>query len=395
MFTIGIIALGAIALMSMIMMMGTVLAKSPYGKYWAFLGGASVFLAGVLVVLQAFAPSLEANASTAPEAHKEGAVAVNETPVDEQPPSPADTESTPEALPSGGGTGEDTELAFLGEVMELLKAGQPLPAEFLALLPDGGQGILAAQSKSGTATSQISKPLQSQLVSLDRNNGSARYAGNTYVPNKPSTSTPSISAGKVGTTPSGSTTTPSTTAPTAKPQPTPAPSTGTTPTPPPVNEPPRTTPPPPPPVTTPPAEEQEPPVVTPPPTSVAALLDGGLLKSLLGTTQSDMESYFQYNQYLGKNGSVHRYLLGDKIVEVTLSGDKVSKVVMRFQSFSPQGQSQAYYEDMMRGNVGMTAAVPTSRSGQDIYWNGLYPGASSIMFHIDTAANYGYVQATL
>lgn len=381
MFTIGIIVLGAIALVSMIMMMGTVLSKSKYGKYWAFLGGASVFLAGVLVVLQAFAPSLQANASAAPEAHKDGEVAVNEAPSDAPQQSATDTEITPAAL-AAGGAGGDTELAFLGEVMELLKAGQPLPAEFLALLPDGGQGILAAQSKTGTAAPQISKPLQTQLVSLDRNNGATRYAGNTYVPNKPSTSTVSPPAGKEG----GSTPTPSTPTQGTKPQPTPPPV--TTPSTPPVTEPPRTTPPPPP-VTTPPAPE------APPTSSVASLINGGLLQSLLGTTQSGMENYFQYNQYLGKNGNAHRYLLGDKIVEVTLSGDKVSKVVMRFQSFSPQGQSQAYYEDLMRGNVGMTAAVATTRSGQDIYWNGLYEGASSIMFHIDTAANYGYVQATL
>jgi hypothetical protein len=384
MLTIGIIVLGVIALFSMVMMIGTVLAKSPYGRYWAFLGGASVFLAGVLVALRTFVPSLETNASegNAEAQSKSGEMKVDVVAATDGQPDAAQAQPAPKSLGSSA-AGVDNELEFLSEVMELLKAGKSLPPEYLALLPDGGQGILATQSKSGVPTPQLSKPLQTQLVSLDRNDGQARFAGNSYVPSKPSSST-------VGTGQSiGSSTA---AAPTSQPQ---SPASSTPPaSQPPVTPPPQTTPPSQttPPATKPPQQDQKP---APPTSSVATLLDGGLLKSVLGASKAQMQNYFQYNQFLGQSGNVFRYLVGDKIVEVTLSSDKVTKVVMRFQSFSPAGKDMAYYEDLMRGHVGMTKAVPTSKSGQDIYWNGVYPGASSILFHIDTAANYGYVQATL
>jgi hypothetical protein len=393
---IGMIALGAIALFSMVMMIGTVLSKSPYGKFWAMLGGASVFMAAALLVLKAFSPPADAEAASAkaltPE--QEQAAAQSVKPGDTLTIEPKNAQGQTDPIVQAAGN--DKDLAFLGKVMDLLKDGKPLPKEYLALLPDGGQGILAAQAKSGTSATAISKPLQTQLVAIDRSNGNGqtRYSSSSYVPSKNSSSgsasgtAPATGGGSVppsapasGGNSNNSGGIGGATKPTPQPQPQPGNGSGSGGSQPPLPQP----------TPTPPKQDPPPP---PPVSNTPSLLDGGLVKSLLGQSKDNMVQFFQYNQDLGATGSVHRYLRGDRIVEMTVDNDRVTRVMLRFQSFSPQGKDSAYYEDLMRQSAGLSKANASSRSGNDITYRNVYPGASNVLFHIDTAANYGYVQAS-
>jgi hypothetical protein len=118
-----------------------------------------------------------------------------------------------------------------------------------------------------------------------------------------------------------------------------------------------------------------------------------VLQSVLGASRASVQEFFQFNQPLGGSGGKLVYLRGASIVEVTFSGDTATGINMRFERFTPQGETMAYYEEFMRIVAGMSKVNPSSRSGRDLYWNGVYPGASSIHFHIDTASNYGYIEA--
>lgn len=118
------------------------------------------------------------------------------------------------------------------------------------------------------------------------------------------------------------------------------------------------------------------------------------MKSVLGKSKADVKSFFQYNQFLGENGSTLTYLRGSTVVEVTMSGDTANAIYMRFDRLNPPGREQSYYESFMMGIAGMSQAEPSSRSGQDLRWNNVYSGASSVQLHIDTAANSGYIRAS-
>lgn len=400
--TIGMISLGLVALFSMIMMIGNVIKKSPFGKGWATLGFVSVFLAGGLLGLQMFMPPVTEKIEAAHEEEKtsdpekgnvkqdgragSAAVADKGQDVPFEIAQPADA--------SGGElSGSDAvALTILSNVMEYLKQGKPVPEEYLAMLPDGGQSFKAAQSGT-SGSSNISKPLQTQLVSIQRSEGKTQHAGNSYVPTKPSTTTAPAGSG----TSSGSTKSP---APTPAPAPSPAPSnedddrdsprSGGSSTQP--DQMPVPTPAPAPTPVPAPAPAPEP-APQPPAQTTPSLLNGGLLKPLLGKSKTEVDAFMQYNQSLGSSGNTYRYLHGVTIVEVTYSGNTVSRVKLQFNQFTPQGQSVSYYEDYLRGIAGMTNAGATSRSGGDISWANVYPGASSIKFHIDTRSNFGYVEA--
>lgn len=376
--TAGLVVLGGVAFLSMVMMIGNVLTKSPYGKTWAMLGGLSVLLAGGLVVLRILVPSVETMGTAEAMENDQKQGSTEQVDVEEEVTEDAEAESEEPSTDADATGAESTDsnpladLSVLTTIMDLLKSGKPLPPEYLALLPDGAPGVVAQQAK--TEPVAISKPLQTQLVSLNRSQGTTYKPSNSYVPS----TKPASSTGKVTTTPSKPTQTQTNNTPTSTTEPSvPAPQR------PPVT--PQT-----------PTKQPEPPPASPPPvTTAAALLDGGLTKSVIGRSKSDVQAYFKYNQFLGQEGSTLRYLRGASIVEVTFTdSDIAQQMLLRFDRFTPQGKSMDYYEDYMRSVAGMTKANASSRSGNNIYWNGVYPGISSLQFHIDTGSNYGYVKAT-
>lgn len=385
--TIGMIALGVFAILSMVMMIGNVLSKGKYGGAWAAFGGVCVLLAGVFLLLSVFMPKAEAQDASST---KTTTAATDKT-------TPEDTKEPKDTSQSSTGIGANKpsqdagqDLSWLTSVMAALKDGQPIPAEYLAMLPDGGKGIAAQQAAAGQ-NQGLSKPLTSQLVSIARDQGrtSPKATATNYVPQNPSsnTATPPSSTGGTGAgTPS---TSPGTSAGSAGSGSKPNPDGGNTSTPP-VTPPPVT----PPPVTPPPVT---PPPVTPPPVTPPAagtLVDGGLLKSVLGASKAQVQEYFRYNQSLGQDGNVLSYYRGSMMVQVTMNGDTATRVSLIFDRFTPSGQDRTYYETYMMGMAGMSESTPTSRNGQNASWVGVYPGASSISFTIDLASNSGRIDAS-
>jgi len=382
---LSMLGIGAITLFSVIMMIGNVLTKSPYARGWAWLGGSSLFLAALLLLLQMFAPldtiGVVAEAQEQNQQAMSGDKAASPQGVKEAKPASQPAADTPssggKSVPKGG---EDAELLFLSNVMEMLKQGQSLPPEYLAMLPDGGQGLAAMQGKATPVVSEeVSKPLQTQLVSLARSQGHNPFSNGSYVPKTTQAAKPASTA-PATPKPSGGTAAPVT--PKPKPQ-TPAQPAPQTPNPGPVT---------PAPVT---PKPQQPQPQTPPPASTPVLFENGVLKSVLGKSKEGIKTYFRNNQSLGESANTARYLRGSNIVTVTFSGDKATSVELRFESFTPPGRNAAFYEDYMLGVAGMSKANASSRSGMDIAWNGVYPGASSVTFHIDTNANFGTIRANL
>lgn len=396
--TAGLVVLGGVALLSMVMMIGNVLTKSPYGKTWALLGGLSVLLAGGLVVLRILVPSVEtigtAEAESMENEQHQGSteqVDVEEELTtddeDESEDSSTDAEATGTEATGTETTGAAStdsnplsDLSVLSNIMDLLKQGKPLPPEYLSLLPEGAPGVVAQQSKAEPVA--ISKPLQTQLVSLNRSQGTTYQPSKSYVP----TTKPKSTTDKATTAPNSNAQTDNTNS-TSNSQTNPTSNTAEPSVPAPQRPPvtPQT-----------PTSQPEPPASTQPPVSTAAaLLDGGLTKSVIGRSKADVQAYFKYNQFLGQEGNTFRYLRGASIVEVTFTdSDIAQQMLLRFDRFTPQGKSMEYYEDYMRSVSGVTKANASSRSGNNIYWNGVYPGVSALQFHIDTGANYGYVKAT-
>ena len=382
-FTISLSLVGLITLFAMIMMIGNVLAKSRYGKTWAMVAGASLLMAGLLLVVRMFAPN--ADASQTASAKQDKKPAQPQTAQANSPDQPtASAAAVPGTANAAATAGDGGGLSYLTAVLDNLKQGKPIPPEYLAMLPDGGKGILAMQANNGTqpAQSKLSEPLIQQIVAAARGEGKTVNTANSYVPSQPAASvstapqalpnksgqsgtavsTPAVNNGSTGPAPSsqGSGTQP---APTPTPQP---------------------------PVQPKPAPQPQP---TPQP-AAGTLLDGGVLKSVLGKSKADVKSFFQYNQFLGENGNTLTYLRGSTIVEVTLNGDTASSVYMRFDRFNPPNRDQSYYETYMMGVAGMSQGEPSARSGQDVKWNGIYSGASSIQFHVDTNTNSGYIRAS-
>ncbi|MFD2171720.1 hypothetical protein [Tumebacillus lipolyticus] len=361
--TLGMIVLGVIAVFSIAMMVGNVLGKGRYGKTWAAFAGLSVMLCGIMLVVQLIIPPVEAMEGDAGEkAHQSKDLTGK---------SEASTEKTDVVDANAGkadskGDSEVDDLSFLVIVLDLIKENKPIPPEYLSLLPDGGAS-LEAVSKDKNAPKPIFQPTPQKVPS----GTVAVKPANPFDSYKPKPSD-SNQAG-TGTKP-GTVTKPD--QPTPKPEPKPDPKPEVKPDPKPEPKPdPK------------PDPDPETPVTQP------TLLEGGVLKSVLGASRAEVQSFFQYNQPLGGTGNKLLYLRGAAVVEVTMSGDTATAVTMRFERFTPQGESATYYEEFMRIVAGMSQANPSSRSGREVYWNGLYPGASSIHFHIDTAANYGYIEA--
>jgi hypothetical protein len=378
-FTMGVGLLGVIAFVSMVMMIGNVFAKSPYGRIWALIGGASVFFAAVLMALRILFPQVNTPLETA-KASKQSTPAnsvsvTKETSQAEQPQASNATDGTDAQAP-----GDDaSDLSFLTTVLQYLKDGKSIPPEFLALLPDGGVGYMQAQMKIGAPATKISPALQSQLVSLARSEGrTTTYTNNTYVPTHqpvptpkppvthgggttPTPAPPSNNGG--GSTPSDPGSTGGQTDPTPTPPPAPTPTPDPTPTP------------------------------TPQPPAAGTLVSSGLLKSVLGHTKAQVKQYFQYNQSLGETNGTLEFLRGSAIVDVTMSGDTATAVTMQIDRFTPAGKDESYYKDYMIGLAGMSDATPTSSGGGSYTWSGVYSGASSIVLNIDMGANSGTLTA--
>lgn len=385
---------GLITVFAMIMMIGNVLAKSRYGKTWAMVAGGSLLMAGLLLVVQMIAPDAEETASAEKGKQSAQPEAVQEKSPDQPAASAAAVPGTANANAAAAGDGG--ELAYLNAVLDNLKQGKPIPPEYLAMLPDGGKGILAMQANSGTqaAQSKLSEPLIQQIVAAARSQGKMVNTANSYVPTQSNTSAGTAQK------PSGAVATAPQTSPNKSGQPGTAPKTptgnngsagtapktpgsGTTTTPAPAPQPP---------VQQKPAPQPQP--LPKPQPAAGSLLDGGVLKSVLSKSKADVKSFFQYNQSLGENGNTLTYLRGSTIVEVTLNGDTATSVYMRFDRLNPPNREQSYYETYMMGVAGMSPAEPSVRSGQDVKWNSTYSGASSIQFHIDTNTNSGYIRAS-
>ncbi|ASS76323.1 hypothetical protein CIG75_16125 [Tumebacillus algifaecis] len=369
--TIGLVVLGVIAVFSIAMMIGNVLGKGKYGKTWAMFSFASVLLCSIMLLLQIFMPTVEAMEEDAEAKHQSKELtATSETEKGEAVVKPA---------PSGDDTAESQadDLSFLVIVLDLIKQNKPIPPEYLALLSDGGASLEKVSQENNAP-----KPILQQTAKPVSNGKTVAVAPNPFDSYKPQQG----GSSNAGTTPktdgktgnAGQAPTPTKPTPTPTPQPTPTPTPKPTPTPTPTPQPTPT-----------PAPEPE----QTPPAAQATLLEGGVLKSVLGASRANVQDFFQFNQPLGGSGNKLVYLRGAAIVEVTFSGDTATSINMRFERFTPQGQNLAYYEEFMRIVAGMSKADATSRSGRDISWNGLYPGASSIHFHIDTASNYGYIEA--
>jgi hypothetical protein len=372
--TLAMMVLGVIAVFSIVMMIGNVLCKGRYGRTWAMFAGLSVVLSGILLLLQMFMPPVEAMEEDAAEkAHQQKELTATSG-------AAADVQGTGTASPAHAGTVESQveDLSFLVIVLDLIKQNKPIPPEYLALLPDGGAGleqvskeanapkpILQPVTKSSSSGKEVASASAPNPVDGRRQQTVPSNAGSGSVP----ASAPSggQAGGQAGQQPNQPAPAPEPT-PAPKPQPQPQPQPQPTPAPAPKPQP-------------------------QPAPSVGTLLDGGVLQSVLGASRSEVQNFFQFNQPLGGSGNKLVYLRGMAIVEVTFSGDTATSVNMRFERFTPQGESMSYYEEFMRIVAGMSKANATSRSGQDIYWNGVYPGASSIHFHIDTGANYGYIEA--
>jgi hypothetical protein len=356
----------------MIMMIGNVLSKGKYGGAWAAFGGVCVLLAGAMLVLSAFMPTDSAEAESG---ESKPAAAPSNTVVASGDASA--TTAKPNGVTTAGigefknGVQDASDLTFLASVLEALKDGKPIPSEYLAMLPDGGKQIAVQQAASGQSQG-ISKPLTTQLVAIARDQGTAspRATSSNYVPQKPATGG---SAAQTPSSPSaGGASAPAQQTPPVQQTPAPTPQT-------PVEQ-------------TPPVQQTPPPVQQPP--ARGTLVDGGLLKSVLGASKSQVETYFHYNQSLGQNGNTLSYLRGSMAVDVTFSGDTATRVSLRFDRFNPAGQDRNYYETYMMGMAGMSEAAPSSQSGNSSSWSNIYSGASNISFTIDLASNSGRVEAT-
>lgn len=405
---VSIFGIGAITLFSMIMMIGNVITKSRYARSWAWLAGSSLFLAALLLVLQMFAPLdtvgtelKQAEAESTPEVGKAtfGALSQQATSgasaVEAKQTAPTTNgQSATAGAPTASAADEDEELQFLAGAMEYLKQNKPLPPEFLAMLPDGGQSLVASQAKAAAPAPALSQPLQTQFVAIAKSQGRSNpFTDGTYVPQKPTTGQTGKTVAAAPKPQQAPAAAPTTTAPATPPaggvpfqpnldpsqvQPTPAPNPQPTPSPAPG-----------------PAPQPKPQPQPQPQPAAPYLFDSGVLKNVLGKSKDAVKAYFKNNQFLGDSGNVSRYLRGSTIVEVTYNGPTASSVVLRFERFTPQGQSMSYYEDYMLGVAGMSKANASSRSAMDVAWNGVYPGASSVSFHIDTNANFGTVRASL
>lgn len=326
--------------------------------------------AGALLILQVFLPPAEAEGkdkeATDASGKKAAAHSGTTTQKAKTTTTTAKTSKTATSATSKDMTGSMDDLTFLSSIMDLLKDGKSLPPEYLAMLPDGGQGILATQSS--TDTSSISKPLQSQLASINRSTGTTyRPSNSSYVPSQSGGVTEAYPGRR--DVPSQQQQPTQQDQPTYTPQPEPTPSI--------------------------PNQNPNIPVTPmPPPATSAVLLDNGLLKSILGKSKGDVQDFLQYNQFLGQEGNLLRYLIGSTMVEITMNGDTATQVVLRFDRFTPQGKDVNYYAEYMRSIAGMSRANPNRQTEKDIYFSGVYPGASNIIFHIDINSNFGYVQAT-
>lgn len=382
--TLGLIVLGVIAVFSIAMMIGNVLNKGQYGKTWAMFSFVSVALCGIMLLLQMFMPPAEAMEDEAGEethqskelsAKTDGATGT--------------AEQAPAAAGDGSVESQVDDLSFLVIVLDMIKNNKPIPPEYLALLPDGGAS-LAKVSQDNHAPKPILQPVPNQASNAPNpfqsyqpqpGGTSGTPAKSEYVQEKPG----NLPGGTSGQQPNNNK--PQQPAGTTKPQPapTPAPKPAPQPTPKPT--------PAPTPAPTPQPKPEPTPAPTPAPVETAALLDGGVLQSVLGASRAEVQNFFQFNQSLGGSGNKLVYLRGQSIVEVTFSGDTATGINMRFERLTPQGESMTYFEEFMRIVAGMSKANPSSKSGRDIYWNSVYPGASSIHFHIDTASNYGYIEA--
>ncbi|ARU61725.1 hypothetical protein CBW65_12345 [Tumebacillus avium] len=375
--TLGLIVLGTIAVFSIAMMIGNVLNKGQYGKTWAMFSFMSVALCGIMLLLQMFMPPAEAMDDEAGE----------ETHQSKELSATADgATGTAAEAPAASGDGavesQVDDLSFLVIVLDLIKNNKPIPPEYLALLPDGGAS-LAKVSQDNNAPKPILQPVTNQTSNAPNPFQSYQPSQGGTTGSGTKTGTPAKS-GDVQAKPGGTSgQQPNTNNPQPAPTPTPKPTPAPQPTPKPTPAP-----------TPAPTPQPKPePTPAPAPVETAALLDGGVLQSVLGASRADVQNFFQFNQSLGGSGNKLVYLRGQSIVEVTFTGDTATGINMRFERLTPQGESMGYFEEFMRIVAGMSKADASSKSGRDIYWNSVYPGASSIHFHIDTASNYGYIEA--
>ncbi|MBL0386636.1 hypothetical protein JJB07_08230 [Tumebacillus sp. ITR2] len=385
---IGMIVLGIFSALSVVMMMGNVLRKGKYGGAWAALGGVCIVLAGGLLLLNKFAPTALAKS----EEPQHTASQTNPTTTTAEPEKTSSTAQGGETGNTQGigefkgqGNAEGEDLGWLLTVMQALKDGQPIPQEYMAMLPDGGKSLATQQAASGQ-TQGISKPLATQLTAIARDQGKAspRATASNYVPQSPYSGGSGAATSTTGNGTSPAPAPSNSGTPTQEQQvpvnPTPTPTPTPNPTPKPTPQPTPT-----------PTPTPTPPVQQPP--AAGTLVDGGLLKSVLGSSKSDVQNFFRYNQSLGENGNVLSYYRGSMSVDVTISGGIATHVTLRFDRFNPPGQDRAYYETYMLGMAGMSQANATSRSGSTSTWSNVYSGASNISISIDLASNSGRVEA--
>lgn len=356
MFLFGLLVLIAIAtILSMVMTMMHLQAeeKSGLGKYWVILSSVGIVsIMGLVYVMRT------------ETTHKEAAVHqdVQETHAASTETVKADVDEQSTGMPADKtGTEAIQSYDYLFEVLAALKKGDPIPEQYLQLLPETDRAMLQQ------GFSSEGQMVHGQMV--QKTEQAAEYPSKTAAV---SVRTQAI---------------PQSTAPEQQiqqqpvvVQPTEVQSEQTTP----ENAAPDQTNPDAPSATHPVSQPQQ-----------ARLNGNSPIVHVLHHSRDQVRAYFQslYAQPLQQTADQDLYLSGNALFEVKYQNGKAASLTFVFESLSPTGKDRAYWEQSFRTAAGMGDQPATSSTASVSTWSHVFAGTDQIQFTFDLANNRGVIQA--
>lgn len=127
----------------------------------------------------------------------------------------------------------------------------------------------------------------------------------------------------------------------------------------------------------------------------ARLNDNSPIVHVLHNSRDQVRAYFQslYAQPLQQTESRDLYLSGNALLEVKYQNDKAASLTFVFESLSPTGKDRVYWEQSFRTVAGMGDQPATSSTASVSTWSHVFEGTDQIQFTFDLANNRGVIQA--